>query len=92
VVTNEGGPRHLVVPGVTGYVAETNEELIERVVELARDGELRRRMGVAARERVAGISWDAAFELTYAAYRHCQSVSPVSHRAADKTSKAALLA
>ena len=92
VVTNEGGPRHLVVPGVTGYVAETTEELIERVVELARDGELRRRMGVAARERVAGISWDAAFELTYAAYRHCQSVSPVSHRAADKTSKAALLA
>ncbi|HTZ33275.1 MAG TPA: glycosyltransferase [Methylomirabilota bacterium] len=77
VVTNEGGPRHLVVQGVTGYVAASNGEFVERVVELARDEELRRRMGVAARERVAGISWDAAFELTYAAYRHCQSAAPV---------------
>ena len=77
VVTNEGGPRHLVVQGVTGYVAASNGEFVERVVELARDEELRRRMGVAARERVAGISWDAAFELTYTAYRHCQSAAPV---------------
>ena len=77
VVTNEGGPRHLVVQGVTGYVAASNGEFVERVVELARDEELRRRMGMAARERVAGISWDAAFELTYTAYRHCQSAAPV---------------
>jgi phosphatidylinositol alpha 1,6-mannosyltransferase len=69
VVTNEGGPRNLVVPGTTGYVAETNDEFIGRVLELARDAGLRKRMGEAARERVAGISWDAAFEKTYLAYR-----------------------
>jgi phosphatidylinositol alpha 1,6-mannosyltransferase len=69
IVTNEGGPRYLVVPGTTGYVAETNEEFIGRVLELARDAELRKRMGEAARERVAGISWDAAFDKTYLAYR-----------------------
>lgn len=71
VVTNEGGPKHLVVPRATGYVAHTNEEFIARVVELARDAELRARMGRAARERVEGVSWDAAFEKTYLAYRAC---------------------
>jgi glycosyltransferase involved in cell wall biosynthesis len=71
VVTNEGGPRDLVVHGTTGYVAETNTEFIEKVLELARDRESRKRMGKAARERVASLSWDAAFEKTYAAYRYC---------------------
>lgn len=71
VVTNEGGPKNLVVPGTTGYVAETNEQFIAKVLELARDPELRRKMGTAARERVAGISWDAAFEKTYLAYHAC---------------------
>ena len=83
VVTDEGGPQQLVVPGVTGYVAETNEEFIARVLELAREKALRRRMGQAPRERVAGISWDAAFHLTYAAYRHCKATDPVL-RAAPK--------
>jgi phosphatidylinositol alpha 1,6-mannosyltransferase len=71
IVTNEGGPRNLVASGTTGYVAETNAEFMARVLELARDPELRMRMGIAARERVAGVSWDAAFEKTYLAYRAC---------------------
>ncbi|HYA63530.1 MAG TPA: glycosyltransferase [Candidatus Sulfotelmatobacter sp.] len=71
VVTNEGGPRHLVVHGTTGYVAETNTDFIAKALELASNRELRKRMGKAARERVANASWDAAFEKTYAAYRHC---------------------
>jgi len=84
VVTNEGGPQHLVVPRVTGYVAATNEEFVARVIELAGDAEKRKRMGGAARERVSGVSWDAAFELTYAAYRHCQGKAPVTSPAARK--------
>jgi len=71
VVTNEGGPQHLVVPGTTGYVAQTNEEFIQRVVELVSNTELRRQMGKAARERIAGVSWDGSFEKTYVAYRAC---------------------
>lgn len=80
VVTNEGGPRHLVVPGATGYVAETNEEFVGRALELARDTELRKRMGEAARERVAGASWDAAFEKTYLAYREACEPAEASAR------------
>jgi len=86
VVTNEGGPRNLVVPGTTGYVAETHEEFVARVVELARNPELRTKMGRAARERVAGVSWDAAFEKTYMAYRACLP----GNAAAGASQKAAL--
>jgi phosphatidylinositol alpha 1,6-mannosyltransferase len=75
VVTNEGGPQHLVVPGKTGYVAKDNEEFVARVVELAREAALRKEMGRAARERMVGVSWDAAFEKTYAAYRACLPVA-----------------
>jgi glycosyltransferase involved in cell wall biosynthesis len=71
VVTNEGGPRFLVVPGQTGYVAEQDSEFVARVVELAHDRTLRKQMGSAAREKVSGMSWDCAFEKTYAAYRYC---------------------
>jgi phosphatidylinositol alpha 1,6-mannosyltransferase len=71
VVTSEGGPRHLVMHGETGYVAELDSEFISRVVDLAQNRELLRRLGKAARERMAGISWDAAFEKTYAAYHYC---------------------
>jgi phosphatidylinositol alpha 1,6-mannosyltransferase len=83
VVTNEGGPRHLVVHGKTGYVAEQDSEFIARVVELAHNRELLRRLGKAARERMAGISWDAAFEKTYAAYRHCLQEKTQEQNAAE---------
>ncbi len=71
VVTNEGGPRYLVADGETGYVAEQDSEFVARIVELAHNRELLKHLGRAARERTAGISWDAAFEKTYAAYRYC---------------------
>jgi len=71
VVTNEGGPRHLVEHGETGFVAEQDSEFVSRVVELAHNRSLLRRLGKAARLKMAGISWDAAFDKTYAAYRYC---------------------
>jgi phosphatidylinositol alpha 1,6-mannosyltransferase len=71
VVTNEGGPRFLVVPGETGYIAEQDTDFVAKVVQLAHNRELIKQLGAAARQRMAGISWDAAFDKTYAAYRHC---------------------
>ena len=69
MVTDEGGPRCLVEPGRTGFIARTDEEFIAHAVELAVNLEKRRAMGTAAREKMNGVSWDAAFEMTYAAYR-----------------------
>ena len=71
VVTNEGGPRYLVAQGETGYIAETDEEFVARVVELARAPQKMRMMGKAARSRVLGASWDKAFDQVYLAYEHC---------------------
>lgn len=71
VVTNEGGPRHLVAHGETGYIAESDEEFVARVVELARAPERLRAMGAAARKKVLGASWDKAFDQVYLAYEHC---------------------
>ncbi|MBV9889227.1 MAG: glycosyltransferase [Acidobacteria bacterium] len=71
IVTSEGGPKDLVTHGVTGFVAGNDAEFLHRVVELARAPERLCRMGEAARERVLSASWDAAFEMTYTAYRYC---------------------
>jgi phosphatidylinositol alpha 1,6-mannosyltransferase len=93
VVTNEGGPRHLVIDGETGYVAESDTDFIRRVLELAHNRNLLERMGAAARERMAGISWDAAFEKTYAAYRYClpeSSPVPAAARSNKPTAHAAV--
>ncbi len=71
IVTSEGGPKNLVTPGVTGFVAATDAEFLQRTVELCRTPERLHSMGEAAREHVLGASWDAAFEMTYTAYRYC---------------------
>ncbi len=77
VVTDEGGPKCLVEPGRTGFIARSDEEFIARAVELAVNLEKRRAMGTAAREKMNGVSWDAAFEMTYAAYRFGMNSGPI---------------
>jgi phosphatidylinositol alpha 1,6-mannosyltransferase len=69
VVTDEGGPKCLVAPGQTGCIARTDAEFIAHAVALVANLERRRAMGTAAREKMQGVSWDAACEMTYAAYR-----------------------
>ena len=69
VVTDEGGPKSLVDPGQTGLIARSDEEFVAHAVELAGNCEMRKSMGAAAREKMNGVCWDAAFEMTYAAYR-----------------------
>ena len=89
IVTNEGGPKNLVTPGITGFIAESDEEFVRRTLELLADGEERQTRGDAARENMKGVSWDAAFEMTYAAYRHAEQVGM---RPQDVTEKTAIVA
>jgi glycosyltransferase involved in cell wall biosynthesis len=69
VVTRSGGPRFLVRDGQTGYVSRTDSDFCARVVELATDASLRRRMASAARQAMLDRSWDSVFEGVYGAYR-----------------------
>ncbi|MDX1661329.1 MAG: glycosyltransferase family 4 protein [Gemmatimonadota bacterium] len=52
LVTNYPGADELVVDGVTGYVCESREEYVERVIELLSDPVARRALGRAGATRV----------------------------------------
>ncbi len=54
VSTRRGGPSETVVDGETGYLVDPSDEagLARQVLALLRDPDLRRRMGVAGRQRV----------------------------------------
>jgi len=83
VVTNEGGPKHLVIHGETGFVADCDADFVARVVELARAPQRLRVMGAAARKKVEGISWDQAFDQVYCAYEHCRMLARETAPAAE---------
>ena len=70
VVTNTGGPKYLIEPGVTGFVAEDESQFVDAVLRVMNDAALHRRMCEAASSDAAHNSWDRVFESeVYAAYR-----------------------
>jgi phosphatidylinositol alpha 1,6-mannosyltransferase len=75
IVTAHGGPPCLIVPGVTGFAAENDEEFIRAVLKLIAEPGRMRAMGEAARESILAKSWDAALEMTYSAYRFCKDAA-----------------
>jgi phosphatidylinositol alpha 1,6-mannosyltransferase len=75
IVTADGGPHHLVTPGVTGFVAKDDRIFIEMLLQVIGQPERVRTMGIAAREAMLDVSWDSALEMTYAAYRFCHQAS-----------------
>jgi phosphatidylinositol alpha 1,6-mannosyltransferase len=80
IVTSHGGPQCLVVPGVTGFVAENDDEFVQTVLKLmAKPGRMRT-MGAAARQNILASSWDAALEMTYSAYRFCKDAASAARR------------
>jgi glycosyltransferase involved in cell wall biosynthesis len=68
VVTDAGGPKFIVCDGISGYVAASGGEFIERTVRLLRDADLRRKMAEAARQQACSESWDTVFDKVYEAY------------------------
>ena len=69
VVSNAGGPKFIVTPGVNGFVASTPDDFIELTTTLLTDAALRARMGSAARDYASTQSWDCVFEQVYQGYR-----------------------
>jgi phosphatidylinositol alpha 1,6-mannosyltransferase len=72
VVTSGGGPKFLVDPGVTGFVAVDEQDFAAHVVNLIRQPELHARMRAAARQKALSMSWDRVFEKVYEAYSVCR--------------------
>lgn len=63
VVRGMGGPRECIRPGVSGLVADPEDErFFDEVETLLDDPEARRRMGRAARDFAETLSWEAVLD------------------------------
>jgi len=71
VVTSQGGPKLLIKPGVTGYIAESDREFIDRATSLMTDRGTHQRMRVAARQSACSVSWERVFEEVWESYEIC---------------------
>ncbi len=61
--TDSGGPLEFVGDGATGLVAQPQPEALAAALRrLLENPGLARRLGAAARESIAGLSWDAVIE------------------------------
>ncbi len=62
VVSDQGGPKDLVIPGVTGYVTRALDvqDFTDAVVRIVKDEALRKSMSLAAREAVQDRDWAEA--------------------------------
>lgn len=64
-----GGPKFLIENNVSGFLAETEKEMIEKAIEISRHPEILAPMRKAARNFAEEHSWDAIFEKTYNYYK-----------------------
>jgi glycosyltransferase involved in cell wall biosynthesis len=68
LVSNYGGPKFIVRPGVTGFVARDDRGFIEAAEEAMRDRWGNLRMRAAARQQALGSSWDGVLDEVVVAY------------------------
>jgi len=68
IVAERGGPKFIIEPGVSGYVASTEQDFFEATRMLMSDEALRENMRIEARRRAYEFSWDRVFEEVYRAY------------------------
>jgi phosphatidylinositol alpha 1,6-mannosyltransferase len=69
IVTDIGGPKFLVEPGKTGFIAKDLDDFVEYTIRLMDDSEELARMKQNARESAMSKSWDAVFESVFDGYR-----------------------
>ena len=79
VVSDVGGPREQIVPGVTGLVCGGDDAgWIAAVAGLLISGERRRAMGEAARDWACSRTWDAMLAPLFDTYRNVARVAPAA--------------
>ncbi len=69
IVTDLGGPKFLIDPGKTGFVAKDVNDFVEYTVQLMDDRKKLAEMKKHARANAMSKSWDAVFESVYDGYR-----------------------
>jgi glycosyltransferase involved in cell wall biosynthesis len=69
IVTDIGGPKFLVEPGKTGYIARDLDEFVAYTEKLMDDCQLLAEMKKNARETAMSKSWDSVFDSVYDGYQ-----------------------
>jgi phosphatidylinositol alpha 1,6-mannosyltransferase len=64
----QGGPGFVIEHGISGWLAGNEQDFLGAGLMLARDGELRARLGRAARMRALSWSWDVVSDELYDVY------------------------
>jgi glycosyltransferase involved in cell wall biosynthesis len=84
LVTGEGGPSEIIVPGETGLVCRGGdaESLAFAITALAHDADRRRRMGARARAHALTRRWDLALKPLFKAYRELAGNASIAAEAA----------
>ncbi len=64
IVSDQGGPRELVMDGKTGFVtpAKNSDAMLTAMRRLVTDTKLRQQMSQAARQRMSERAWEKAFQ------------------------------
>lgn len=81
LVSDRGGPREMVLEGVTGRVlpADDARAWIDAIVALVRDGPRRRAMGHAASRHMREYSIERSFDDWWSAHRHAARQADSGH-------------
>ena len=69
IVSPKGGPKTIIEPGRSGFIASSRDEYGERTVELIKNPARLAEMKIAARGRAETKSWSAVFDEVFDAYR-----------------------
>jgi glycosyltransferase involved in cell wall biosynthesis len=72
IVTDQGGPKFIVQPGETGFVASNIDEFVKYSIDLIDDPEKLARMKQASLDFAKTRSWDSVFENVYNTYREAK--------------------
>ena len=68
IVSASGGPKFIVRPGVSGFIAAGEREFIDAATAAMTDSARHRRMRDAARQQALGASWDTVLDEVITAY------------------------
>lgn len=95
LVTNEGGPRHIVQHGQSGFVAESDREFTAYVRYAFENRNRLEQMGKAARAYAMRQDWDSVFQDVFAVYSKslegiCSTSAPQARRASGALRRSAV--
>lgn len=85
IVSSRGGPKFLVEPGRSGFIAENLDDYYNAVSTLLQNEDLRCRMGSEARESASQRTWSNVFERVYHDYSDIFPMGLPDHPTMPKT-------